>query len=94
MDRQYRLALLIILIPLITLAASTLTYYFGYKPSEINANGTPIEPKIQTQNLNLKLVTSNLMPLKYKPSKILINFSYVGLVFLTLFALAFVKLII
>ena len=53
MDRQYRLALLIILIPLITLAASTLTYYFGYKPSEINANGTPIEPKIQTQNLNL-----------------------------------------
>ncbi len=44
--------------------------------------------------LNLKLVTSNLMPLKYKPSKILINFSYVGLVFLTLFALAFVKLII
>jgi len=44
--------------------------------------------------LNLKLVTSNLMPSKYKPSKILINFSYVGLVFLTLFALAFVKLII
>ena len=44
--------------------------------------------------LNLKLVTSNLMPLKYKPSKILINFSYVGLVFLTLFALVFVKIII
>jgi Mn2+/Fe2+ NRAMP family transporter len=44
--------------------------------------------------LNLKLVTSDLMPLKYKPSKILINFSYVGLVFLTLFALIFVKIII
>ena len=44
--------------------------------------------------LNLKLVTSNLMPIKYKPSKILINFSYAGLVFLTLFAIVFVKIII
>ena len=44
--------------------------------------------------LNLKLVTSNLMPSKHKPSKILISFSYVGLAFLTLFALAFVKIII
>ena len=44
--------------------------------------------------LNLKLVTSNLMPSKHKPSKILINFSYVGLAFLTLFALVFVKIII
>ena len=44
--------------------------------------------------LNLKLVTSHLIPLKYKPSKILINFSYVGLVFLTLFAMVFVKIII
>ena len=43
--------------------------------------------------LNLKLVTSNLMPSKHKPSKILINFSYVGLAFLTLFALVFVKII-
>ena len=44
--------------------------------------------------LNLKLVTSNLMPSKHKPSKILINFSSVGLAFLTLFALVFVKIII
>ncbi len=44
--------------------------------------------------LNLKLVTSDLMPLKYKPSKILIIFSYVGLVFLTLFAIVFLKIII
>ena len=44
--------------------------------------------------LNLKLVTSDLMPLKYKPSKILILFSYVGLVFLTLFAIVFLKIII
>ena len=44
--------------------------------------------------LNLKLVTSDYMPSKYKPSKVLINFSYVGLVFLTLFALVFVKIII
>jgi len=44
--------------------------------------------------LNLKLVTSNLMPVKYKPSKFLINFSYVGLIFLTIFALIFVKIII
>ena len=47
MDRQYRLALLILLIPLITLAASTLTYYLGYKPTEINANGMPIKPQIE-----------------------------------------------
>ena len=44
--------------------------------------------------LNLKLVTSDLMPSKYKPSKVLINFSYVGLVFLTLFALIFINIII
>ena len=44
--------------------------------------------------LNLKLVTSNLMPSKHKPSKTLINFSYVGLAFLTLFALVFLKIII
>ena len=43
--------------------------------------------------LNLKLVTSNLMPSKHKPSKILISFSYVGLAFLTLFALVFVKIL-
>lgn len=53
MDRQYRLALLILLIPLITLAASTLTYYLGYKPTEINANGMQIKPQIETKNLNL-----------------------------------------
>lgn len=67
MDRQYRLALLIIFIPLITLAASTLTYYFGYKPSEINANGTPIEPKIQTQNLNL--IDEDGKKFKFVPGK-------------------------
>ena len=44
--------------------------------------------------LNLKLVTSDLMPSKYKPSRFLINFSYAGLVFLTLFALAFLNIII
>ena len=44
--------------------------------------------------LNLKLVSSDLMPSKYKPSKLLINFSYVGLVFLTLFALVFMNIII
>ena len=53
MDRQYRLALLILLIPLKTLAASTLTYYLGYKPTEINANGMPINPQIESKNLNL-----------------------------------------
>ena len=44
--------------------------------------------------LNLKLVTSDLMPSKYKPSRFMINFSYVGLVFLTLFALVFLNIII
>ena len=52
MDRQYRLALLILLIPLITLTASTLTYFLGYKPT-INTMGTPIEPKIETKNIAL-----------------------------------------
>jgi len=53
MDKQYRLALLILLIPLITLVASTLTFYLGYKPSAINANGNPLDPKIETTNLKL-----------------------------------------
>ena len=52
MDKQYRLAVIILLIPLITLTASTLTYFLGYKP-EINTVGTPIEPKIETKNTNL-----------------------------------------
>ncbi len=52
MDKQYRLALIILLIPLITLTASTLTYFLGYKP-EINTVGTPVEPKIETKNTNL-----------------------------------------
>tara|TARA_X000000368_G_scaffold315942_1_gene253305 strand:+ start:668 stop:1243 length:576 start_codon:yes stop_codon:yes gene_type:complete len=53
MDKQYRLALLILLIPLMTLVASTLTFYLGYKPSEINANGIPLDPKIETKNFIL-----------------------------------------
>jgi uncharacterized membrane protein len=52
MDKQYRLAALILLIPLITLTASTLTYFLGYKP-EINTVGIPVEPKIETKNINL-----------------------------------------
>tara|TARA_B000000565_G_scaffold222633_1_gene177665 strand:+ start:991 stop:1566 length:576 start_codon:yes stop_codon:yes gene_type:complete len=67
MDRQYRLALLILLIPLITLAASTLTYYLGYKPTEINANGMPIKPQIETKNLNL--VEENGNKFIFEPGK-------------------------
>ena len=52
MDKQYRLALLILLIPLITLVASTLTFYLGYKPSAINANGNHLAPKIESEKLN------------------------------------------
>ena len=52
MDKQYRLAGRILLIPLIRLTSSTLTYFLGYKP-EINTVGTPIEPKIETKNTNL-----------------------------------------
>ena len=53
MDRQYRLALMILLIPLLTLTASTLTYFFGYKPT-INTKGMPIEPKIEISDINLR----------------------------------------
>ena len=52
MDKQYRLAAIILLIPLLTLTASTLTYFLGYKPT-INTVGMPIEPKIETKNINL-----------------------------------------
>ena len=52
MDRQYRLALMILLIPLLTLTASTLTYFLGYKPT-INTKGMPIEPKIEISDINL-----------------------------------------
>ena len=53
MDKQYRLALLILLIPLLTLVASTLTFYLGYKPSTTNFNGKQLDPQIETTSLNL-----------------------------------------
>ena len=52
MDRQYRLALIILLIPLLTLTTSTLTYFLGYKP-EIYTKGIPIEPKIEITDISL-----------------------------------------
>jgi len=67
MDRQYRLALLILIIPLISLGGSTLTYYLGYEPSTINANGTPIKPGIHTDNLNLNDEEGNKF--KFVPGK-------------------------
>ena len=66
MDKQYRLAALILLIPLITLTASTLTYFLGYKP-EINTVGIPIEPKIETKNINL--LNEDSTKFKFVPGK-------------------------
>ena len=66
MDRQYRLALMILLIPLLTLTASTLTYFFGYKPT-INTKGIPIEPKIEISDINL--ITENGDEFQFTPGK-------------------------
>ena len=66
MDKQYRLALVILLIPLITLTASTLTYFLGYKP-EIKTVGTPIEPKIETKNTNL--INEDGTKFEFQPGK-------------------------
>ena len=66
MDRQYRLALMILLIPLLTLTASTLTYFFGYKP-KINTKGIPIEPKIEISDINL--ITENGDEFQFTPGK-------------------------
>ena len=66
MDRQYRLALMILLIPLFTLTASTLTYFFGYKPI-INTKGMPIEPKIEISDINL--ITESGDKFQFTPGK-------------------------
>jgi hypothetical protein len=66
MDKQYRLAAIILLIPIITLTASTLTYFLGYKPS-INTVGIPIEPKIETKNINL--INEDGTNFKFTPGK-------------------------
>ena len=66
MDRQYRLALMILLIPLLTLTASTLTYFLGYKPT-IYTKGMPIEPKIEISDINL--ITEDGDKFQFTPGK-------------------------
>ena len=72
MDKQYRLALVILLIPLITLSASTLTYLLGYNP-EISPFGTPIEPPIDTKKTNL--INEGVPKFEFQPGPVYFVYS-------------------
>ena len=62
---------------LLTLTASTLTYFFGYKPT-INTKGIPIEPKIEISDINL--ITENGDEFQFTPE----NFTLYILIILTI----------
>ena len=61
------LALVILLIPIIVLASSTLTFYLGYKPNATTNNGQLIVPQIGTDDLSLS--TSDGKPYLFKKGK-------------------------
>ena len=61
------LALVILIIPIIVLASSTLTFYLGYKPNATTNNGQLIVPQIGTDDLNLS--TADGEPFLFKKGK-------------------------
>ena len=61
------LALVILIIPIIVLASSTLTFYLGYKPNATTNNGQLIVPQIGTDDLNLS--TADGKPFLFKKGK-------------------------
>ena len=61
------LALVILIIPIIVLASSTLTFYLGYKPNATKNNGQLIVPQIGTDDLNLS--TADGEPFLFKKGK-------------------------
>ena len=61
------LALVILIIPIIVLASSTLTFYLGYKPNTTTNNGQLIVPQIGTDDLNLS--TADGKPFLFKKGK-------------------------
>ena len=61
------LALVILIIPIIVLASSTLTFYLGYNPNTTTNNGQLIVPQIGTDDLNLS--TADGKPFLFKKGK-------------------------
>ena len=61
------LALVILIIPIIVLASSTLTFYLGYKPNATTNNGQLTVPQIGTDDLNLS--TADGEPFLFKKGK-------------------------
>jgi len=53
MNNQKLLALIILLTPIVVISLSTLTFYYGYKPTDTKNNGQLIVPQIPSDNANL-----------------------------------------
>jgi len=67
MKNNRLLALVILIIPIIVLASSTLTFYLGYKPNTTTNNGQLIVPQITTDDLSLS--TPDGKPFLFKKGK-------------------------
>mgnify|MGYP005704872365 CR=1 FL=1 len=67
MKNNRLLALVILIIPIIVLASSTLTFYLGYKPNATTNNGQLIVPQIATDDLSLS--TPDGKPFLFKKGK-------------------------
>lgn len=61
------LAVVILIIPIIVLASSTLTFYLGYKPNATTNNGQLIVPQIATDDLSMS--TPDGKPFLFKKGK-------------------------
>ena len=53
MNKQKLLALVILLTPILVISLSTLTFYYGYKPTDTKNNGQLIVPQIPSDNAKL-----------------------------------------
>jgi hypothetical protein len=67
MNKQKLLALVILLTPILVISLSTLTFYYGYKPTDTKNNGQLVVPQIPSDNA--KLVTEEGEPFKFVKGK-------------------------
>lgn len=67
MNKQKLLALVILLTPILVISLSTLTFYYGYKPTDTKNNGQLVVPQIPSDNA--KLVTEEGEPFEFVKGK-------------------------
>tara|TARA_B100000214_G_C23919744_1_gene605440 strand:+ start:215 stop:772 length:558 start_codon:yes stop_codon:yes gene_type:complete len=67
MNNQKLLALVILLTPILVISLSTLTFYYGYKPTDTKNNGQLVVPQIPSDNA--KLVTEEGEPFEFVKGK-------------------------